>query len=349
MVLLFCELIMRRRTYLILLLVTIATTFIKAQDNTKGDYYRVTENQQHTFPETIPPGNYSGITWLGGNKYAVVSDKSTTDGFFIFNIDVDSITGEITAAKSNQFLSSGQVNRDGEGIAYNPHSNTIFISGEADNNIKEYDMSGHLTGRVIPPTPLYRHLPGNLGLEALSYNAATHRLWTCNESDSVFIQSYDDSLKMGGTYFYQLDEPIANKSKAQYYAHGIGCITALDDGSLLLLEREFYVPKKKIGAFVNCKLFHIFPQHNKALKVEPQAKKLLLQWKTSLNILRLDIANYEGMCLGPTLKDGSRVLLLVADSQNQYRGVLKDWMKSLTLALDARNGQSYNDVQDKAQ
>ena len=82
MVLLFYELIMRRRTYLILLLVTIATTFIKAQDNTKVDYYRVTENQQHTFPETIPPGNYSGITWLGGNKYAVVSDKSTTDGFF---------------------------------------------------------------------------------------------------------------------------------------------------------------------------------------------------------------------------------------------------------------------------
>ena len=36
-------------------------------------------------------------------------------------------------------------------------------------------MTGKLTGREIPPTPLYKNLPGNLGLEALSYNEAKQR------------------------------------------------------------------------------------------------------------------------------------------------------------------------------
>lgn len=39
------------------------------------------------------------------------------------------------------------------------------------------------------------------------------------------------------------------------------------------------------------------------------------------------------MCLGPKLKDGSRILVLVADSQDQYGGVLKDWIKTIRLYL----------------
>lgn len=292
----------------------------------------VSENKQKSFPQTVPPGNYSGITWLGGNRYAVVSDKAAHDGFFIFEIDVDSITGEILSAESREFKSAGLPSRDDEGIAYNPHTATILISGEADNVIKEYAMDGRPTGRAISPTPLYSRLPGNLGLEALSYNATTHTLWTCNEGSPVYVQTYDDSLKPQATYSYDLDAPVADKRKAQFYAHGIGTVCALDDGSLLLLEREFYVPKKKIGSFVNCKLF-LCPTNSFRDQQKPLAKQLLTTWRTRLNLTRRDIANYEGMCLGPQLVDGSRVLILVADSQNQYRGVLKDWLKSLKVSL----------------
>lgn len=290
----------------------------------------ITENKQHCFPDSIPPGNYSGITWLGGDKYAVVSDKSKEDGFFVFQIRTDSVSGEILSARNLGFRSSGMPNRDGEGIAYNQHTNTIFVSGEADNVIKEYNMDGRLTGREILPTATYKRLPGNLGLEALSYNANTHKLWTCNESDSIYIQSYNDSLQPEDTYLYLMDKPIGDKAKSQWYAHGIGTVCALDDGSLLLLEREFFVPHKKIGAFVNCKLYRTtFTKNDNA----PVDKQLLAQWKTSLTLFGRSIANYEGMCLGPKLKDGSRVILLVADSQNQYAGVLRDWMKSLKLDM----------------
>ncbi len=262
---------------------------------------------------------------MGGNRYAVVSDKSPEDGFFVWTLDIDSVTGEVKAAHNEGFRSASRPNRDGEGIAFNPRSNTIFISGEADNYIKEYDLDGKLTGREIPPTPLFRQLPGNLGLEALSYNDSTRLLWTCNESGDICIQNYTSDLKPHDNYAYKLDEPIGDRTKAQYYAHGIGTLCALDNGSLLLLEREFYVPHKKIGSFVNCKLFHLVPGKG--------GKQLLAQWRTSLTLVKRNIANYEGMCIGPKLKDGSRVLVLVADSQDQYAGVLKDWIKTIRLYL----------------
>ena len=44
------------------------------------------EHKQQKFPDAIPAGNYSGITWLGDDRYAVVSDKSADDGFFVFRI-----------------------------------------------------------------------------------------------------------------------------------------------------------------------------------------------------------------------------------------------------------------------
>lgn len=305
----------------------------------------VKQNAQHCFPDSIPPGNYSGIAWLGNDKYAVVSDKSEEDGFFVFEISTDSTTGEILSAKNLGFMSSGQPNRDDEGIAYNPNSNTIFISGETDNVIKEYDMSGKPTGRVIPPTPLYSNLPGNLGLEALSYNASTHTLWTCNESGEVIVQSYDDELKPKAAFKYDMDKPVADKAKAKFYAHGIGTLCALDNGGILLLERELYVPKKKIGSFVNCKLYYCLPTHQQAINSDDPLneadnlkldKTLLTSWHTSLSILGRSFANYEGMCLGPKLRDGSRVILLVADSQGQYRHVLKDWLKSLRIVLPSQ-------------
>ena len=52
-------------------------------------------NPQHYFQRTVPKGNYSRLTWLGGNRYAVVSDKATESGFFIFRIEIDSVSGDI--------------------------------------------------------------------------------------------------------------------------------------------------------------------------------------------------------------------------------------------------------------
>lgn len=315
----------------------------------------VTLLPQRHFPKTIPAGNYSGIAWLGGDRYAVVSDKSVEDGFFVFQIEVDSLTGEVRDARNLGFRSSGFPGRDDEGICFVPRAEsiggdeqwgTIFISGEDDNAIREYTFKGQCTGRELPLPSCYNNLPANLGLEALSYNSLTKTLWTCNESGDVYIHGWrlidaKDSLNVEdtasafmdvGTWLYQLDAPLHDQRKALMYAHGIGTVCALDDGSLLVLEREAYVPTKKLGASVTCKLFRVTPYlYNGARTGIIRDKQLLASWKTSLTLTSRSLANYEGMCLGPQLQDGSGVLVLVADSQDQYRGVLRDWIKTIRI------------------
>ena len=93
---------------------------------------------------------------------------------------------------------------------------------------------------------------------------------------------------------------------------------------LLVLEREAFIPEEKFGAWANCKLYHFSPDAE-------VPKHLVHEWKTDISLFHQDFANYEGMCLGPRLADGSQVILLVADSQHRYMGVLSDWFKTLVV------------------
>ena len=45
----------------------------------------LTISAQQYFPKEIPAGNYSGICAIGDDRYAVVSDKSAEEGFFVFH------------------------------------------------------------------------------------------------------------------------------------------------------------------------------------------------------------------------------------------------------------------------
>ena len=54
-------------------------------------------------------------------------------------------------------------------------------------------------------------------------------------------------------------------------------------------------------------------------------------WRTVLGASESGIANYEGMCLGPKLPDGRQVIILCADSQGRYMGVLHDWFRTIVL------------------
>ena len=41
-------------------------------------------NPQHYFQRTVPKGNYSGLTWLGGDRYAVVLIRRLKVASFAF-------------------------------------------------------------------------------------------------------------------------------------------------------------------------------------------------------------------------------------------------------------------------
>ena len=311
---------------------------------------------QVSFGKSVPAGNYSGITYLHGNEYAVVSDKSSNDGFFVFEIEVDTVSGGIIDVKNKGFRGDSLRCGDCEGIAFRPSSGTLFISREADSEIVEYSTEGKLTGGRLELPGVYKKVMGNYGFEALAYDESEHTFWTMNEStlegdgeratsqnnvrNVLRLQSFGDDMLPLRQYAYIMDAPVAH-SKSAEYAMGVSEIAALGDGRLLVLEREFFIPKLKIGAFVQCKLYEIKPDKELALlKDEILAgttkflpKRLVYSFKTQLGLFNRSIANYEGMCLGPTLADGDRVLILVSDSQNQYKGVLKDWFKSIVIKV----------------
>ena len=157
------------------------------------------------------------------------------------------------------------------------------------------------------------------------------------EEYSEQVSSKKDSRYMA-TYAYQMDQPSTHK-KADIYVMGVSELCALPDGQLLVLEREAFIPNIKIGAFCRCKLYLINPLNSEEFSMKENIssdtpflkKKLLTEWKTSLSLSKRSFANYEGMCLGPKLEDGSQVVILLSDSQDQYAGVLKDWFKTIVI------------------
>lgn len=157
------------------------------------------------------------------------------------------------------------------------------------------------------------------------------------EEYSEQVSSKKDSRYMT-TYAYQMDQPSTHK-KADIYVMGVSELCVLPDGQLLVLEREAFIPKIKIGAFCKCKLYLINPLNSEEFSMKEKfssdtpflKKRLLTEWKTGLSLSKRSFANYEGMCLGPMLEDGSQVVILLSDSQDQYAGVLKDWFKTIVI------------------
>ena len=304
----------------------------------------VTVLPQRAFPKTVSAGNYSGIAWLGGQRYAVVNDKSPTAGFYLMTIETDRMTGELLKVSEDSFMTSGLPNRDEEGICYLPHTQTLFVSGEADGQIVEYNLQGQLTGRKLNIPEIFKTAYPNGSFEALTYHVPTHRFWTTSEftlkadgeqpsidrkiKNRLRLQSFGDDLQPKEQYWYETDSTAVKKRKGRSIL-GVSGLAVLDDGRIVVLERELFFPKKKIGSFSHVKLYLVDPASHQSGEV--LRKTLLTEFRTKVNLTRRSFANYEGICVGPKLADGRQLLILISDSQNQYRGVLRDWFKTIVM------------------
>lgn len=276
---------------------------------------------QQRFHKQIPPGNYSGICPLGNDLYAVVDDKAPEDGFYVFRLAIDTLKNRITAAENLGYRSCGLPNRDMEGICYRPSTRTLFISGESDNEVFEYSLDGQRTGRKLTMPSVYKKASRNLGLESLTYDTLSHRFFTTSErplpGDTLLrIQSFGDDLQPLRQYLYLPDAPISRK-----YYYGVSELCAMHDGRLLVLERQVRVPRLKLNAHTVIRIYEVQPGSDPILQ-----KRLLKEFHTRLTLTSRKFANYEGLCAL-----SSNLLLLIADSQYQYKGFLRDWFMLLPL------------------
>ena len=302
----------------------------------------------------IPPGNYSGITRLENNMYAVVSDKDSTDGFYVFYIYPNQTRDKILSVESYRINGGSRTvpSLDMEGICFVPNdiSGTLFMSNEADQRIREFGLDGKPTGRELRVPSMFGtdSIVRNRGFEALTYNHATRKFWTANESAlkrdeasdplRVHLLRFGDDLQPDGHYIYRLDPPRkARKASTKFYAHGVPALIAMDDGSIIVMERSLYSPRNIIGSYVENKLYRVSREALEAAgnnSTLPVTKELVTSFRTHIRIGQVNYANYEGMCLGPTLSDGRQTILLINDSQNRQGNRLirlKDYLKLIIL------------------
>lgn len=296
----------------------------------------------------IPAGNYSGITHIDGDRYALISDKQEANGWTEVSVSFLP-SGDIDRMQfiAHHFGTStrGKV-RDSEGIAYVP-GRGFFVSAEDDQQILELSEDGTPTGRrlAVPDCFSTSNIFRNYGFEALTYNADQGIFWTNTEQGlktdvatlTTFetptpvllrLQSFGSDLQPLRQLPYTTEAPVT-KRKPRFFAFGVPELLALDDTTLIVMERELNIPKRYNRAQCNISLFCVNP-HKSLLPKRP-----LYAFSTGIRFFgKKDFANYEGMCLGPKLADGRQAILLVADSQNRAGNSLyhlKDYIKVLII------------------
>ena len=295
---------------------------------------------------SVGAGEYSGITYISGTQYAVVHDKLNGGGIVLYDIAIndDGTVGDVSKSIPTGTSSSAVTDMDNEGIAYMAGSGTLFVSAEADQSIKEYDLDGIPTGRLltIPADMAVGKISSNKGFESLTYNATTERFWTTTESELakdaakpglLRLQSFGNDLKAAGRYLYQMDAPSKTSEEAAAatsYVFGVPALAALDDGRIIVLEREVFVAsgsmmEKAVNSFTTMKLYVVNPSADGSGILRKTLLKSFSTRPTSANF-----ANYEGMCVGPTLPDGSKTLVMIPDSQNGSSGLTKEYVKVIT-------------------
>ena len=209
----------------------------------------------------IPAGNYSGIAHIGGDRYALVSDKQTADGWtevsirFLPSGDIDEMAF-IAHHFDNETRGKA---RDSEGIAYVP-GRGFFVCAESDQKILELSEDGTPTGRslAVPTQFSTSNIFSNYGFEALTYDAERGIFWTTTEqglrSDAAAptdfasptpallrLQSFSPDLQPQQQFAYATEVP-ATRHAPQHFAFGVPELLAINDTTLLVMERELNIP-----------------------------------------------------------------------------------------------------------
>lgn len=317
---------------------------------------------------SVPAGQYSGIFYMGDNgngtyHFAVVDDKKKEGGIVFFDIPINAsgvVDGANIACNVPQISKEGADSKDNEDVVYD--GSALWVAAEGDQSIRKYNAESGASESVaftIPADMGSSFITGNAGFEALTYDPTSQKFWTTTElplqKDDFFprlhrLQRFDADHNPDSRFLYQMDAPTVASgdiATATSYVFGIPAMTALPDGRLIVLEREVYVPKfanmadittVKNNSFARVKLYVVDPADNSGIL----RKKLLTDAiETGIQELAVypsiaysaNLANYEGMCLGPVI-NGQKTLLLIADSQGGMKDqnpmsltLTKEWIK----------------------
>ena len=290
--------------------------------------------------ETAP--ELSGIAWAGGSLYYAVDDHDGTLHELTLEIDPESgaiVTNTVTPGVR---LSGA---RDPEGCAYDAASRCVWVCTEADSAIHEFRPSDGATLRSAPVPDILLHPRSNLGLEALALSPDGLSLWTANEealpgdgpASSVESgtlvrlarfsrRSPNDEWRPSGQWAYAVTEHPAESwgnGNQMHTRSGVSALAILPDGTLLALERMLS-GRNFFSASFRTRIYAVSLDGATDVSGIPSLAEadIVPVSKTLLFNERVGWTNYEGMCAGPMLADGSPVVVLVSDGGNCSRKLM---------------------------
>jgi hypothetical protein len=238
---------------------------------------------------------------------------------------------------------------DREGIALDPGRGEVWIANEqtlADKSMPSIEGYRLEDGRRIALVrcdsdsvlAVFAHTRPNRDFESLARSPDDSGYWTANEdaltidgpaatasaSGIVRLQRLDSAMRPGAQFAYRVDPWTASIRSPMLLAgrevSGLSELIALPGGRLLALERAFSGDVRGM-ANLRSRLYLVDPTGATNVSREPlrsglagksfvPARKALL-WQENWGLTN---SNFEGMTLGPTLEDGSRLLVLIADN-----------------------------------
>ncbi|MCX8481021.1 MAG: esterase-like activity of phytase family protein, partial [Sediminibacterium sp.] len=248
---------------------------------------------------------------------------------------------------------------DPESIRFNTLKNTVVWSSEGERivsekdtvlqnpSIYEMDLQGNFLDSFILPNNLQMQVskagPRQNGvLEGLSFSTDYSSLYTNveeplyedgekatveNNKARIRIFTFDVKTKKNiAQYFYPLDA-IAHPSIPQnaFKVNGVSEILCIDKNKLWVIERSFSTGVKSC----TIKIFEvILSKKNNILqnKTAPiLQKKLIFNFDT----LNKYIDNIEGICIGPTLSNGNKSVLLISDDNFNDQQITQFYLFSI--------------------
>jgi hypothetical protein len=234
-------------------------------------------------------------------------------------LKIDAATGRITSGEIGAPLAMPAEAKDFEGVTYVSATKAFYVSAEKGNTVLRIAPED-LRAVPLPVPAIFSQARDNLGLESLTWSDTAQRFWIANEEalqcdgavasasagSLVRLQQFDARFRPTAQYAWRT-EPAGMRFRGA--GNGVSDLCVLPDGRLIVLERGFAVG-------LHLRLF--LADFQKATDTSPlrtlRGAECIPAGKTLLFEQPSGFINFEGIALGPKLSDGSRSLLVIADS-----------------------------------
>ena len=277
------------------------------------------DGQESFALESSAVTDLSGIVWTGGDSFFAVSDRRNV--LVPLTLKIDPATGRIARGEIGEPVPVPADAADFEGVTYVAATKTFYISAETGNAVLRFRPGQPHAERMAVP-PVFAQARKNLSLESMTWSDTAKQFWTANEEalvpdgpvatgdtgSLVRLQRFDAKFRPTAQFAWRT-EPAAFRFHGA--GSGVSDLCVLPDGSLIVLERGFGAGglhlRLYLADFQNATDTSRLPSLAAADACVPARKILLLERATGF-------VNFEGITLGPPLTDGTRSLIVIADS-----------------------------------